>query len=51
MALRELDQIASDNIELSASACIVGAGMAGLYRPTRLAPGQAAPYYCRGKRP
>jgi choline dehydrogenase-like flavoprotein len=37
MALRELDQIASDNIELSASVCIVGAGMAGLIAATRLA--------------
>jgi choline dehydrogenase-like flavoprotein len=37
MALRELDQISSDNIELSASVCIVGAGMAGLIAATRLA--------------
>jgi choline dehydrogenase-like flavoprotein len=37
MALRELDQISSDKIELSASVCIVGAGMAGLIAATRLA--------------
>ena len=37
MALRELDQISSDNIELSASVCIVGAGVAGLIAATRLA--------------
>ncbi len=37
MALRVLDQISSDKIELSASVCIVGAGFAGLIAATRLA--------------
>jgi choline dehydrogenase-like flavoprotein len=37
MALRILDQISSDKIELSASVCIVGAGIAGLIAGTRLA--------------
>jgi choline dehydrogenase-like flavoprotein len=37
MALRVLDQISSDKIELSASVCIVGAGIAGLIAATRLA--------------
>jgi choline dehydrogenase-like flavoprotein len=37
MALRVLDKISSDKIELSASVCIVGAGIAGLIAATRLA--------------
>ncbi len=37
MALRVLDQISSDKIDLSASVCIVGAGFAGLIAATRLA--------------
>jgi choline dehydrogenase-like flavoprotein len=37
MALRELEQISSETIELSASVCIVGAGIAGLIAATRLA--------------
>ena len=37
MALRKLDEASSRTIELSASVCIVGAGIAGLVAATRLA--------------
>ena len=37
MALRILDQVSSQKTELSASVCIVGAGVAGLIAATRLA--------------
>jgi choline dehydrogenase-like flavoprotein len=37
MALRVLDQVSSQRTELSASVCIVGAGVAGLIVATRLA--------------
>src|ERR1700744_5253648 len=37
MALRILDQVFSQKTELSASVCIVGAGVAGLIAATRLA--------------
>src|SRR5580658_10577672 len=37
MAIRILDQLSSQRAELSASVCIVGAGIAGLIAATRLA--------------
>lgn len=37
MALRVLDQISAEQLEVSASVCIVGAGIAGLIAATRLA--------------
>ena len=52
MALRILNEASSPTTELSASVCIVGAGIhAGLIAATRLARDKKTAYRRRGKRP